>query len=163
MGWQPDQTRCPECRFDWTISGNKAIVLVRHSPVDYERAMADVDPHRPVRPSLWTPDQYLWHMVDVLRFGIERLLTLTLDPTAGVPCWDENDLAAFRSYDALSPVVGVRLYGGTVGDWVDAARKSPADARTSHPEFGTIDALDVVRRNAHEVQHHLLDIRSQST
>jgi hypothetical protein len=31
---------------------------------------------------------YLWHLVDVLRIGNERLLTLTRDPRRGITCWD---------------------------------------------------------------------------
>jgi hypothetical protein len=35
----------------------------------------------------------------------------------------------------------------------------PVDASVEHPEFGTLTAEDIIRRNAHEVQHHELDIR----
>ena len=41
---------------------------------------------------------YVWHLVDVLRIGTERLLTLTYDPGRGIACWDENALAEARRY-----------------------------------------------------------------
>ncbi len=27
-----------------------------------------------------------------------------------------------------------------------------------HPQFGTLGALEIIRRNGHEVHHHLMDI-----
>jgi hypothetical protein len=54
-------------------------------------------------PGLWSASRYLWHTVDVLRFGTERLWTIGADPAVGVPAWDENVNAEVRSYDDLSP------------------------------------------------------------
>ena len=39
-----------------------------------------------------------------------------------------------------------------------AAAAAPVTAEVSHPEFGTLTTVDVIRRNAHEVHHHLMDI-----
>lgn len=102
---------------------------------------------------------YLWHLVDVLRIGNERLVTLSLDPEAGIVCWDENELAACRKYDALSPVVRLEILGGAVRDWSEAAAKVREHAVVVHPEFGNLGALEIIRRNAHEVHHHTRDIR----
>jgi hypothetical protein len=33
-----------------------------------------------------------------------------------------------------------------------------ADVQVRHPEFGILGALEIIRRNAHEVHHHLADI-----
>jgi hypothetical protein len=43
-------------------------------------------------------------------------------------------------------------------DWAEAASSAPAEATASHPRFGTLGALENIRRNAHEVHHHLMDI-----
>ena len=37
-------------------------------------------------------------------------------------------------------------------DW-NMARRDATD-----PEFGALGALEIIRRNAHEVHHHLMDI-----
>ena len=37
--------------------------------------------------------------------------------------------------------------------------EAPHDVTTPHPEAGSIGAFDVVQRNAHEVCHHLWDVR----
>src|SRR5260370_974252 len=55
----------------------------------------------------WSASMYVWHLVDVLRIGTERLLTLTHDADRGITCWDENPLAEARRYQQLSPAVGL--------------------------------------------------------
>lgn len=101
---------------------------------------------------------YVWHLVDVLRIGMDRLITLRLDPAHGIPCWDENLLAEARRCLQLSPSVGVAVLQRTARQWVQTANETP-EASTEHPLYGTLDTVDVIRRNAHEVQHHLWDIR----
>lgn len=160
MRWQPQEERCAECEFSWTIEPEESIALVDGSPprlasliVGAERAT-----DRPAE-GVWSPSEYLWHLVDVLRIGRERLLTIATDPTAGIPCWDENALAEVRNYGALSPAVGLIAYEGVVGEWVVTARTVPAGASVEHAQDGTMTAGDIMRRNAHEVAHHELDIQ----
>ena len=132
--------------------------MVAESPSQFVQAFGKVHPTASGRPGAWSPTEYLWHMVDVLRIGTERLWTLTIDPDAGVPSWDENDLAQVRRYGDLSLAVGLMAYGRAAEDWVTAAQDAFPDAQTTHSELGTITAVEVIRRNAHEAQHHLLDI-----
>jgi hypothetical protein len=136
----------------------EAIEMVRRSPARYGAALESCDVRAPVQPGAWSPSEYLWHMVDVLRIGAERLWTLQLDPGNGVPCWDENELAAARRYAALSPAVGLRAYARAVEAWCESAESTPAEAETTHPELGTIGAQELIRRSAHECHHHLFDI-----
>jgi hypothetical protein len=42
--------------------------------------------------------------------------------------------------------------------WATAADAAPADVQVRHPEFGALGALEIIRRNAHEVHHHQMDI-----
>jgi hypothetical protein len=65
---------------------SQAIEAVRRSPEQYRAAIGAADARSPVRPGWWTHGHYLWHMVDVIRNGIERLLTVALDREAGIPC-----------------------------------------------------------------------------
>lgn len=102
---------------------------------------------------------YVWHLVDVLRIGTERLLTLLLDSASGIPCWDENALAAARRYAELSPMVGLAVLERAASEWAEVALRVPDEAETEHPQFGGIGVAEVMRRNAHEVQHHILDIQ----
>lgn len=101
---------------------------------------------------------YAWHVVDVLRIGSERLLALQLDSLHGIPCWDENLLAEARRYEQLSPIVALAALEVAATQWLATVSETP-DAEVEHPVFGVLRTIDVVRRNAHEVRHHLWDIR----
>jgi hypothetical protein len=37
-------------------------------------------------------------------------------------------------------------------------RGAPSDVQVRHPQFGVLGTLEIIRRNAHEIHHHLLDI-----
>ena len=78
-----------------------------HAVAVFGEVLSRVEPSEAVEPGLWSASRYVWHTVDVLRFGTERLWTISADPSFGVPSWDENVVAEVRSYDALSPVVGL--------------------------------------------------------
>ncbi len=157
-----ERERCPECAFSWTTGVDDAIAMVAGSPSLFSHALGSVDPSVSVGPGVWTPGQYLWHMVDVLRIGTERLWTLTVDAGATLPAWDENELAKARDYADLSPTAGVVAYAHAAEDWVQAARQAPPEGRAPHPELGTITTTDVVLQCAHEAQHHLLDMEQMA-
>jgi hypothetical protein len=76
-----------------------------------------------------------------------------------VPSWDENVVAEVRSYDALSPVVGLIALIAAARAWREAALEAPHDVTTGHAEAGQICSFDIVQRNAHEVCHHLWDVQ----
>jgi hypothetical protein len=137
-----------------------ALDLVQASPGSYAEAMQESGhAAEPVQPGAWSPLQYLWHMVDVLRIGTERLWTVMLDPASGIAGWDENTLAAVRRYDEQSVAVGLRAYEYAERTWREAAQEVPVDATTTHRAFGVVTAADVILRNTHECHHHLTDIR----
>lgn len=60
-----------------------------------------------------------------VRFGTVRLWTITADPTFGVPSWDENVVADVRSYDHLSPMVGLIVLLSAADTWRTAAFEAP--------------------------------------
>ena len=158
MRWQPDSPACAECGFDWECPRQEAVAVVARGPAAVAAALAGVrDPVRRAG-ARWSASMYVWHLVDVLRIGSERLLTVAHDPGYGIPCWDENALAEVRRYQQLSPGVGLLALAAAQREWSRAATAAPAGAQVSHPEFGTLTTVDVIRRNAHEVRHHLMDI-----
>jgi hypothetical protein len=154
------QAECPECGFDWNEAGYEVLVgqCVQNIAV-FGGVLSRIDPAVAVEPGLWSASRYVWHTVDVLRFGTERLWTISADPTFGVPTWDENVMADVRSYDHLSPMVGLIALISGADAWRTAAFEAPHDVSTPHPESGSICAFDVIQRNAHEVHHHLWDVR----
>ena len=80
------------------------------------------------------------------------------DPGRGIPCWDENALAEARRYQQLSPAVGLVVLRSATREWTNVASNAPIETVINHPQFGTLGAVEIIRRNAHEVHHHLMDI-----
>lgn len=158
--WGRRTGRCGECGFDWAEADYQSLVgqCVQEIAL-FGQVLSRIDPSEAVEPGLWSASRYVWHTVDVLRFGTERLWTISADPMFGVPCWDENVVADVRAYDQLSPMVGLIALITAALDWQDAAIEAPHDVPTAHPEAGQICAFDVVQRNAHEVCHHLWDVQ----
>jgi hypothetical protein len=150
--------KCSECGFVWSLSVEDAIGLVEGAPDRYASLLAEGAGSPSDDPGHWSATGYLWHVVDVIRFGADRLWTLTLDSVSGIPGWDSDDMAAVRGYEKLSPLVGLRALRSSVREWVKAARKTPRRASIEHPTLGALTTGDSIRRNAHEVQHHALDI-----
>jgi hypothetical protein len=58
----------------------------------------------------------------------------------------------------LSIRVGLRAQRQAAADWITTASATPWDLTAHHDLFGELAAVDIIRRNAHEVHHHLLDI-----
>ena len=162
MRWRPESARCPECGYTWDQPVHEAIAEVSNLPGDIERAVDLRAPgvRRSPAPGTWSQGAYIWHLVDVLGIGTERLWTIADDPSEGLQCWDENALADVRQYERQSPIVGLRALRAAVDRWVAAAREADPGASAIHQGDGTMTAADVIRRNAHEAVHHLRDIRA---
>ena len=163
MRWQPGNPVCAECGFDWEMARQDAIDSVAQVPDAAAAAITGITDPTQRTGDRWSASMYVWHLVDVLRIGTERLLTLTHDPDRGVTCWDENALAEARRYQQLSPAVGLIVLRLAAQAWTSATAVAPADVQVRHPQSGTLGALEIIRRNAHEVHHHLMDINRADT
>jgi hypothetical protein len=158
MRWQHDTAVCGECGFDWQVTRTDAIDLVAQAPDAAVDAITRIpDPTRRSG-ARWSASMYVWHLVDVLRIGTERLLTLSHDPDRGIPCWDENAVAEARRYQQLSPTVGLMVFRSAAQAWTVIAAATPHDIEVRHPQFGVLGADELIRRDSHEVHHHLMDI-----
>src|SRR5450755_3687648 len=159
MRWAPEEATCAECGFDWAIEPDEAIGIIEVLPARLTALFEQGSFGPPPTAGRWSARGHLWHLVDVLRIGTERLLTVRYDPEAGITCWDEKALAETRQYERLSPVAGLHALRSAAAGWTLEARSTPEAAVTVHPEFGELAAADLIRRNAHEAVHHQLDIR----
>jgi hypothetical protein len=158
VGPEPGAPSCEDCGFRWSMSSDEAILLVEAAPDRYSAILGNGAGSRSDDPNHWSATGYLWHVVDVIRLGTERLWTLSLDAGSGVPGWDEEALAEARRYEQLSAVVGLRALDVAVRDWVRAAHETPPSAEVAHPVFGGVSTHHAIVRNAHEIQHHARDI-----
>ncbi len=151
---------CAECGFAWDMPFDDAVSIVEAAPRWFAKAFDGASfPGPPA--GVWSATAYLWHVVDVLRLGAERFLLLTLDPRRGIAAWDADEMAQARSYEAKSAVVGLRVLADAAHEWHAAAVAAPRYVTATHSEFGTMDALSCAVRNAHEVVHHVMDVRRQ--
>jgi hypothetical protein len=156
--WQPDSAVCAECGFDWAMARPAATAAVIQGPDAAEESLRHVeDPMRRIG-ELWSASLYVWHLVDLLRISSERLLTLIHDPDRGITGFDENALAEARRYQQLSTAVGLISLRTASRDWAETESQAPAEASVTHDELGEMGALEIIRRTAHEVHHHLMDI-----
>ncbi len=158
MRWQPDSPVCAECGFDWELPRQSAIDLVADVPDAAAAAITLINDPTQRTGDRWSAAMYVWHLVDVLRIGTERMLTLTHDPGRGLACWDENALAGARRYDRLSPAVGLIMLRSAAREWAKTAAIAPAHIQVHHPQSGALGAVEIIRRDAHEARHHLMDI-----
>ncbi len=152
-------TTCPLCGFDWTMDYDSAIARVLEGPARYAQAFAGRDGPRHMADGSFSPREHLWYAVDVLRYGTERLWTLSLDPDAGVMPWHPRDVVTVRRASPMSVRVGLWALTVAAGDWGRAARDAPADLSAWHDDHGWMDRVLMVRRDAHEVAHRELEIR----
>ena len=130
--------------------------MVADSPSLFAEALSEVATTGHPSPRQHQAVEVLWYVVDVLRLGTERLWSLVHDPAAGLPAWDPEALARLRAGGPLSARVGLIAYREAVAQWVGAAR--PVLDGRADPGSDAGAATEVVRGNAHDAQHHLLEL-----
>jgi hypothetical protein len=141
----PSDEACAECGFRWDVPVDDAVALVVEAPRQLEVLTGDWPGwHRSPAPGVWSPGAYLWHLVDVLRIGTERLWALRLDPEAGLRCWDADALGEVRQYADLSPRVGLEAIEQAATTWTMAASQVNANAVVAHPQFGELTGGDLL-------------------
>ena len=163
MRWQPETPECAECGFDWTIPAADAIGVVSEARTRIESLLDDAGRSwAAAAPGGWSSSEYVWHLVDVVRLGTERLWTIRLDPGVGLVCWDENELARVRQYSLLSAAVGLTALREATDGWISVVPTVTPSDLILHDEHRSMTAEDVIRRTAHEVHHHAFDIERLS-
>ncbi len=145
------------------MSRGVALEAVASAPDRFHAAFDVESLTRAVAETAWNPAQYLWHVVDVIRYGTERLLALDLDAANGAMAWDADEAMHLRRRSPMSIVVGLAALELAVRQWAVVAESVSDEKQIRHPEFGMMDALLMCRRNAHEVVHHEWDVRRYST
>ena len=150
---------CPQCGFDWTLTEAVALDLVSPAPSLYSRALAGREGARHGAGGSWSPREYLWHVVDVLRHVTENLWMLAVDLDAGFAPWREHDVMAARSPSPMSMRVGLWALAVAAGDWARAACGAPGGVWAWDRDDGWTDRGHALRWAAHEVVHHENDVR----
>lgn len=151
---------CRECGFTWELTAEDAVALVSAAPVAYSEVLRHAGGHESTSELAWNVVAYVAHVADNLRVWGERLAAAA-GPGEPVPlvAYDSDALAVARRYDLL-PLGGV-LWSlrEAVASWERAWRDADRSRPFLHPDRGCIVPEDIARTNAHDVVHHLLDVR----
>jgi DinB family protein len=150
---------CRACGFDWATPEADARALVDDAWQRYVRLIGEAD-GRDRHPALeWTAGGYVCHVADSLRVWAERVANVALGDPGPVAEYNQNELAAARSYDTIGVRGALWSLQRAVGDWRAALELVDRDEFVmTHRELGTMTALDVILIRAHDVNHHAWDI-----
>lgn len=152
---------CPTCGHDRDRPDADHLAVVADAPHRFRRLLAGVGQAAAARApddGTWPAVAYLWHVVDVLRLGADRLWALVLDPDVPIAPWDADELADARRYRALGVHSGLHALEHAARHWTDAYHACPAASTAHHPELGPMTRDVLAAANAHEVVHHAHDV-----
>lgn len=150
---------CRECGYQWSLSQEDAMALVRDIPEVFRRLIEGQDVSRRHPLLSWSVKEYICHVVDNLRISAERLAGAAACGDVRVGKYDADLLAQARNY-AQVPIEGALWSLERASrDWERAIElSSQAGVVVEDPDRGPQTVLDVCRSNAHDAQHHRWDI-----
>ena len=150
---------CRECGYEWSLSQREAISLVAEAPSIYRGLVEGQDVSRRHPDLSWSVKEYVCHVVDNLRISAERLAGAAAGGARRLGTYDQDLLAKARNYQQVAIEGALWSLERAARDWQNAiGLATEAGVIFSHPERGEQTVLDVCRNNAHDVNHHRLDI-----
>lgn len=159
-GDEPDV--CGECAFDWGMSFEAALLLVKTSPGRYEAWLVGADGMAPRPDGSWNATAYVWHLVDFSRSWTERWYQIIDEPGSTLIGWDPDELADLRGYRSLPTGAALRALRPAVTHLVDATTEAGPDAGFNHGDWGSGDVGDATIWIAHEFHHHERDVMQRT-
>jgi hypothetical protein len=150
---------CRECGFDWSISFDEAVAIVRFAPDAFDGSLAGATGLERIQDLTWSATGYVCHVTDNLRIWEERLMRAVLGGSMQVMGYDDNLLAKARRYDAIPLQEALLSLRQSVDDWLRAVAASDRHGTVLvHPDRGPLGLNDVVHSNSHDAFHHQWDI-----
>ncbi len=156
---------CRGCGFGWALDEAAADRMVAAGTVAFIDAVAGAGGATAGAGEGWGVTAYTLHLADNLRVWAERLVGLAAGRTAIVP-YDQDLLAEVRSYRRLPGEAALWSLERATGDWFCALDLVGAAGRVAaeplallSEERGRLTVGDCRRLLAHEVHHHLADVR----
>jgi hypothetical protein len=133
----------------------------RRCPVDFESLVAGRTGSEWMPSLAWTVQAYIWHAGDNLRIWAERLAGAASAAGGLVAAYDQDLLSEARGYKAMPLGTAIWSLARATGDWREARRMigERGDVVLEHPAMGSFTLADVTRQVAHDLHHHLEDVR----
>lgn len=151
---------CRECGYSFGISQQQALELLLGLPSAYDDVLEDATGNEQHPDLSWSVTAYVSHVADNLRIWAERLIGVATGASLAIAAYDENELAAARSYDQIPLSAARWSLGRSVLDIGEAAHVSaPTGPVLDHPERGELTLTEVLVAIAHDARHHLWDIK----
>jgi hypothetical protein len=150
---------CRECSFAFSTGLDESLAYVAGVPEQFSALLADASGTE-LHPDLsWSVGSYVCHVADNLRIWAERLVGSAAGVKVVTP-YDENLLAAARSYADVPLAAALWSLGRARGDWqAGVSEASREGILFLHAERGEMSLEDVARAIAHDAFHHAWDIR----
>lgn len=150
---------CRECGFSWTITGARAIDIVRGIPSHYREIAAGATGYERHPDLGWNVTEYVCHVTDNLRNWAERLIGVIKSGELSVGAYDQDALGEARQYDRVPLVAALWSLDRAVAAWIEATTLAlDYSLVLVHDTRGRMAAIDVVHGNAHDAHHHGWDI-----
>lgn len=119
--------------------------------------------YRRPEPKTWSPNEYVWHLVDVFPIFSEWLhMTRTLDhPTHAAA--DADRLAEVRGYAERPVETALWALRPAAALLVQEAAMAEPDRLVLYKGWRDVTAAEVIGFAAHEAAHHLFDLERALT
>ena len=111
---------CRECGFEWLISPDEALALIRAAPYRYADTLQGRDGSQRQPDLDWSAGTYVCHVTDNLRIWAERLAGSALGAVGPVANYDGDLLARARAYERIPIRASLWSLHRATGDWTEA-------------------------------------------
>jgi hypothetical protein len=137
------------------------VAMIDDAPVDFESLVAGRTGSERMPSLAWSVQAYVWHAGDNLRIWAERLAGAASGADGPVAAYDQDLLSEARGYEAMPVRAAFWSLARATGDWHEARRMigERSDVVVEHPAMGSFTVADVTRQVAHDLHHHLDDVR----
>lgn len=150
---------CRECSFSFSTPVDESLAYLDGVPEEFSALLVGAQGIERHPDLTWSVGSYVCHVGDNLRIWAERLAGSAAGATA-VGAYDDNLLAAARSYPDVPLAAALWSIGRARGDWKVAVAAVSRDAVVVvHRERGEMLLDDIARSVAHDAFHHAWDIR----
>jgi hypothetical protein len=152
---------CSGCGFSWQASPPTIGSIIDTAAVEFESLVAGRTGSERMPSLAWSVRAYVWHAGDNLRIWAERLVGAASGGIHPVPGYDQDQLAEARGYDSMPVGAALWSLARATGDWHEALSMidGRVDVSFEHPTMGSYTVADVARQVAHDLFHHLDDVR----
>lgn len=150
---------CRECGFSFSIGLDDSLEYLAQVPEEPSSLLAGARGTERHPDLTWSVGSYVCHVADNVGIWAERLAGAAAGARE-VAAYDENLLAAARSYPDVPLAASLWSIGRSRDDWSAAVEVSVRrGAVVVHRERGEMHLDDVARSVAHDAFHHAWDIR----